>query len=110
MVENSTTRYLQDTLDALLKENFKILIDTCSMLKEDGRFEKFWEMTKPILQKYNSYIIIPNSVCMELLKHQGNKTNLALSKLANNAIIIVNEGYRGGAYKNSWRGTRWKFC
>lgn len=53
-------------------KNFKIFIDTCSLLDEREKILMFWNNIVPILQRENKSIIIPLRVYEEVQKFANN--------------------------------------
>lgn len=83
-----------EVMEQYLKEQYKIFIDTCSLL-EDG-INIFWQNIIPYLHQYNSKIIIPLRCIEELQKHQKNNSDRDLSEKALNSLKIINQLLKAG--------------
>lgn len=66
-------------------ENYKVFIDTCSLLFEQS--DKFWFYACPILKRTGNKVIISTRVIDELKKHTN---NLAKPELSNKSLKTLN--------------------
>lgn len=73
-----------DYMDFVIKGSDVIFIDTSSLLQNTSL--EFLTKLKPFLIKYSKALILPMKVYEELQKHQKNKEDIALAKLAVVAI------------------------
>jgi serine/threonine protein kinase len=60
-----------DLLDEIFK-NYKVFIDTCSLLSEFCEIDNFFYQIIPLISKYKNKLIIPLKVFEELEKHTKN--------------------------------------
>ncbi|MBQ3682798.1 MAG: zinc-ribbon domain containing protein [Succinimonas sp.] len=76
-------------LDNLFK-NFKVFIDTCSLMYDDQEsVERFFIEASKLSREYHNTLVIPYKVIRELLKHQKSDDPEKSSK-AKNALRILN--------------------
>ena len=69
--------------------NWKIFIDTCSLLEPTA--EQFWLNIIPLLDKHGKKVIIPYRCIQELQKHQTNTKDKALAKKSRDALKKFNQ-------------------
>lgn len=86
--QNSKENYAKNILDSYVK-NWKIFMDTCSILHFAAY--KFWVNIIPLLQKYQSKIIIPLRSIEELKKHEANTEEPELAENARNCLKALNQ-------------------
>ncbi len=58
----------RDEFERLVKNDYKIFVDTSSLMQEDSEIV-FFKIIAPILYQYQKKIIIPKSVFNEISKH-----------------------------------------
>lgn len=64
--------------------SYKIFMDTSSLLSPYA--DKFFANLAPLLEKYNTSVVLPKRVIDELYKHQANSSNPDLAKKAHKAL------------------------
>ena len=78
--------FSKSMLENYVKE-FKIFIDTCSILHP--AINKFWKNIIPLLKLYKNKVIIPFRVIEELKKHENNTFDQNLSKNSKDALTTI---------------------
>lgn len=77
------------SLEQYVKEDYKIFIDTCSLLHDKS--DLFWQNIIPFLDQYHKKVIIQKKCVDELYKHQSNESKLDLAKKARNALKLIQQ-------------------
>lgn len=93
-VATSKNEAASHQLEQFIKEGYKILIDTCSLLMDSC--ENFWINIIPFLEKYNSKVIVPLRCGQELEKHQSNTSDIELANKAKNSLKKLNQLIKAG--------------
>lgn len=70
-------------------KNCKIFIDTCSIMCDDNRFNKFLSIAIPFMKKYNNKFIIALQVIKELEKYYNDVSDKTKSDVAKNSLNIL---------------------
>lgn len=60
-----------DTFEDLLQKDYKVFVDTSSLMQEDSEYI-FFRIIAPLLIQYNQKLIVPKSVYNEILNHIAN--------------------------------------
>ena len=81
-------KIIQQNLEDFLKEDYRIFIDTCSIMFKGGEyFENFCSVNNKIFKKYNKKIIIPTRVQDELNKLLEKDSTKNYAEKAKNILL-----------------------
>lgn len=83
-------------LAGYLEQNYKIFVDTCSLLDNPVAINKIFSDVQIDLKKYNTKINVPLSVISEVEKHCNNASNLRLRSKAKRTYRLLGEWQRQG--------------
>lgn len=108
----------RDVFETLVEKDYKIFVDTSSLMQEDSEFV-FFKIIAPLLDRHSKQLIVPKSVLNEISKHNYNKhkdiqkANHILEQLSNFKLWGTNskfdEQFADNAISSQFHSLRLKY-
>lgn len=99
-----------DLLEKCLKERYHVIIDTSSILRRPHAFERFFKECRPLLEKYDSKLLVPYAVVAELgnMICSKSKDDVTLKRAETGVELIKKEVKNGTIEVIGERDDVWK--